>query len=200
MSWQSSFNHLITGNVQLPRIPVATFSQTNLFLVWVYREFRPLAGPQRPKLNFNWHPSFHPRIKKKNRGKGSLKIVVCKTSVLFSMGAARFKWSPPDNDSYIFQPIAEQEKVEVMPTFFFIKNGNKVFKNAFFWSSKMHFSLSFAPFIFARVHNIWGQMVFQKHWFRKIVITWNFMVLVISFFSCYECLTISVLFTKLSRR
>ena len=170
MSWQSSFNHLITGNVQLPRIPVATFSQTNLFLVWVYREFRPLAGPQRPKLNFNWHPSFHPRIKKKNRGKGSLKIVVCKTSVLFSMGAARFKWSPPDNDSYIFQPIAEQEKVEVMPTFFFIKNGNKVFKNAFFEARKCIFPFLSLP-LFLHVYTIFGgKWSFKNIGFAKLLL------------------------------
>ena len=31
----------ITRSVQLPHVPVMAFSQTDLFLVWIYREFRP---------------------------------------------------------------------------------------------------------------------------------------------------------------
>ena len=36
---------LITRSLQLPHVPVAAFSQTDLFLVWIYLEFR---SPQEP--------------------------------------------------------------------------------------------------------------------------------------------------------
>ena len=38
----------ITRSLQLPRIPVTAFSQTDLFLVWIYHEFRSPQEPQRP--------------------------------------------------------------------------------------------------------------------------------------------------------
>ena len=36
----------ITRNLQLPHIPVTAFSQTDLFLVWIYLDFR---SPQKPQ-------------------------------------------------------------------------------------------------------------------------------------------------------
>ena len=45
MSVMGSKQEPITRSVQLPHIPVTAFLQTDLFLVWIYREFRP---PQEP--------------------------------------------------------------------------------------------------------------------------------------------------------
>ena len=48
----------ITRTVQLSYIPVTALSQTVLFLVWIYREFRPPQEPQWPitssDVNLNW--------------------------------------------------------------------------------------------------------------------------------------------------
>ena len=38
----------ITRSLQLPRISVTAFSQTDLFLVWIYNEFRSPQEPQWP--------------------------------------------------------------------------------------------------------------------------------------------------------
>ena len=47
---------------------------------------------------------------------------------------------------YISQALAEEEKVEVMPTFFFIKNGTKVRKKASLKLEMLFVSFSFATF------------------------------------------------------
>ena len=39
----------ITRSLQLPHIPVTTFSQTDLFLGWIYAQFR---SPQEPAKGF----------------------------------------------------------------------------------------------------------------------------------------------------
>ena len=48
--WKNNRNkplqELITRSLQLPYIPITAFSQTNLFLVWIYLEFR---FPQEPQ-------------------------------------------------------------------------------------------------------------------------------------------------------
>ena len=46
----------ITSRVQLPHVPVTAFSQTDLFLVWIYR-------PQARTQYFQLTSSFHPKIK-----------------------------------------------------------------------------------------------------------------------------------------
>jgi len=59
----------IIRRVQLSHIPVTAFSQTDLFLFWIYRVFRPLQDPQWPNastdLIFNWRRHFHREIKRK---------------------------------------------------------------------------------------------------------------------------------------
>jgi len=56
----------ITRSMQLPHIPVTAFSQMHLFLVSIYREFRPPQEPQWPitsrDLIFNWHRHFTGRL------------------------------------------------------------------------------------------------------------------------------------------
>ena len=60
----------ITRSLQLPRIPVTAFSQTDLFLVWIYLEFRSPQEPQWPiaitsrRTNadmFTWYRHVHVR-------------------------------------------------------------------------------------------------------------------------------------------
>jgi len=59
----------IIRRVQLSHIPITAFSQTDLFLFWIYRVFRPLQEPQWPNtstdLIFNWRRHFHREIKRK---------------------------------------------------------------------------------------------------------------------------------------
>ena len=43
-----SMQEPITRSLQLPHIPVTAFSQTGLFLVWIYLEFRSPQEPQWP--------------------------------------------------------------------------------------------------------------------------------------------------------
>ena len=49
----------ITRSVQLTHIPVTAFSQTNLFLVWIYREFKPPQEPQLPITSDELHLTGH---------------------------------------------------------------------------------------------------------------------------------------------
>ena len=56
----------ITGKMQLPHIPVTVLSQTDLLLVWIYREFRTPREPMWPitstDLFFSGHWHFHRKI------------------------------------------------------------------------------------------------------------------------------------------
>ena len=120
------FQEPITRSLQQPHIPVTAFSQTDLFLVWIYLEFRSPREPQWPiaitSTDYRRHVYERPHCFNLTEAcscglvlayfarKISKNILVCKNAVsvaycgscrLLVMGSCLFEWCDTENQRYI---------------------------------------------------------------------------------------------------
>ena len=137
----------ITRSVQLPDLPVTAFSQTDLFLVWIYREFRPPWESRLPIKNTDFH-HFNRRLKGKIAIFFFLSMFVYFERNYFVLQCRHIglvwklhaQWLVPDvtlccHNNHFFESFAVIFLFSVAMNFIFINN--LVFKPFYQWVIKL---------------------------------------------------------------